>query len=1084
MLLLSACAPREPTPAELAELDRGVGLMGKFEFREAHDLFARLAKRHPRWFEARFNLGIATLNRQAEGDERAAAEVMRGLLKQRADDARVLYTLGLIALRGEPPKNAEVLLRQAFEKDPRDAYAAYFLGQAVLAQGRPADALELFEAAAALDRRLRSAQYGAAQALARLGRGPEAEARMAEFQRQAHNPLARLAEFKYTRMGPKSEALPAPRAAAHAAVPSGALFASPSILLEAKPQAGQPVASFADIDGDGEVDLFIPGGSGQRSHVFLKRSQRFERQPEHALARLEGIEFAAWGDLDNDGLTDALLCSAGHAPAVRRNSGSGAWQPLAVPALSRVRGARDCALLDADHDGDLDLLIISAEGRRELVSNNGNGSFRPLAGRLPRPPAGRASQLLAADFDNDRSLDLVVLRGEGTHEALFNDLLWTWRTEPGFGGVARLPALAAVAGDPQATGENEILALTPGLAVERWLRQPDGAWRAEPLIEQPPAEKPAGRAQIALADLDGDGRPEVLATSPRGLSAWRLSGESIWQLEDPNLVSWALASLDERGPSLVTLHRDGSVALHAPGPGRARFARVALSGRHDAATSIRSNASGIGARVAARIDGRWVVAQTLRAQSGPGQSLAPLALGLDNAARIQYLRIDWSDGTFQTETGVAGGELVRIAETQRQLSSCPLLFAWDGQRHAFVSDFLGVGGLGYLVAPGEYAPPRPWENFLMPPGLLQPKDGRYVLKVAEPMEEAAYIDALRLVAYDLPPGWQMALDERMQIGEPKVSGQPFYYRRAVLPQRAGNERGEDVSAALREADRKAADPGRLDRRFIGRLAGEHVLTLEFEDALEGTGKPILVIDGWIEYPYSQTMFAAWQAGAHYHAPTLEARGADGSWQVLLKEFGYPAGMPRTMAVALPHLPQGTRALRLRTNQQIYWDRISVAWAEDAWIQHHVLPVAKAEVREAGFPQRSTGPQHQPDYDYTRRAPLWDTRVQAGHYTAFGAAAPLVAARDDALAIIGPGEEIHVEFPAGLAPLPNGWTRRFVLETNGWAKDMDLYTRDRDTLGPLPAAGQGSATKNDLDRRFNLRPASVPNLQSEGRAETD
>lgn len=1065
MLLLGACAPPEPTPAELAELDRGVGLMGKFEFREAHDLFARLAERHPRWFEARFNLGIATLNRQAEGDERAAAEVMRALLKQRADDARVLYTLGLIALRGEPPQSAEVLLRQAFEKDPRDAYAAYFLGQAVLAQGRPGEALQLFEAAAGLDRLLRSAQYGASQALARLGRGREAEARMAEFQRQAHNPLARLAEFKYTRMGPKSEALPAPRAAAAVAAPSGALFASPSILLQAKPQAGLPVASFADIDGDGQVDVFVPGGRGARSHVLLKRGARFEGQPEHALAKLNGVEFAAWGDIDNDGLTDVLLCSADGPPVMMNNAGKGAWQPHAVPALSLVRGARDCALLDADHDGDLDVILITAQGLRELIANNGDGSFRALTGRLPKPPAGRASQLLAADFDNDRSLDLVVLHDDGAHEALANELLWTWRPAPGFSSVARLPALAAVAGDPHASGETEILALTPGLSVHRWMRQPDGAWHAQPLIEETPANKPAGRAQIALVDLDGDGSPEVLATSPQGLAAWRITGERTWQLDDPDLVSWALASLDERGPSLVTVRRDGLVALHSPGPGRARFARLALSGRHDAATSIRSNASGIGARVAARVGGRWVVGQTLRAQSGPGQSFVPLALGLGNEARIDYLRIDWSDGTFQTETGLAAGPVLRIAEVQRQLSSCPLLFAWDGKRYAFVSDFLGVGGLGYLIAPGEYAPPRPWENFLMPPGLLQPKEGRYVVKIAEPMEEAAYIDALRLVAHDLPPGWQMALDERMQIGEPEVSGQPFYYRRALLPQRARNERGEDVTGALREADRKAADPGKLDMRFIGRLAGEHVLTLEFKDALEGTGKPILVIDGWIEYPYSQTMFAAWQAGARYHAPTLEAQRADGRWQVLLKEFGYPAGMPRTMAVALPPLPPGTRALRLRTNQQIYWDRIAIAWAEPAPVVRKELPILAARVAESGFPRRTTGPQHQPDYDYAQRAPLWDTRVQAGHYTEFGPVEPLVAARDAALAIIGPGEEIDVEFDAGLAPLQSGWTRRFVLETHGWAKDMDLYTRERDTLAPLPVPAS-----SELHRRFNRRPA--------------
>src|SRR4051812_38953557 len=168
----------------------------------------------------------------------------------------------------------------------------------------------------------------------------------------------------------------------------------------------------------------------------------------------------------------------------------------------------------------------------------------------------------------------------------------------------------------------------------------------------------------------------------------------------------------------------------------------------------------------------------------------------------------------------------------------------------------------------------------------------------------------------------------MGISRPEVTGRAFYFRREALPRNVGNDRGEDVTEALRDADLKAADPGEHDRRFIGRLTRDHVLTLEFAADLDaGDGEPILVVDGWIEYPYSQTMFAAWQARADYRVPTLEAKGSDGRWRALLKEFGYPAGMPRRMAVPLPRLPKGTRSLRLRTNQQIYWDRIAVAWNE-------------------------------------------------------------------------------------------------------------------------------------------------------------
>ena len=51
------------------------------------------------------------------------------------------------------------------------------------------------------------------------------------------------------------------------------------------------------------------------------------------------------------------------------------------------------------------------------------------------------------------------------------------------------------------------------------------------------------------------------------------------------------------------------------------------------------------------------------------------------------------------------------------------------------------------------------------------------------------------------------------------------------------------------------------------------------------------------------------------------------------------------------------------------------------------------------------------FDYARRVPLWDTRHAPGFYTQLGEAQPLVAEVDDAVAIIGPGEEVELEFAA-------------------------------------------------------------------------
>ena len=439
---------------------------------------------------------------------------------------------------------------------------------------------------------------------------------------------------------------------------------------------------------------------------------------------------------------------------------------------------------------------------------------------------------------------------------------------------------------------------------------------------------------------------------------------------------------------------------------------------------------------------------------------------------MDFVALTWSDGVLQTEIALEPGRLHRIEETQRQLSSCPVLFAFDGRRYAFVTDVLGVGGVGFLERPGVYSAARPRENLLLPAGLLASQNGRYQLKIAEPMEEVLYLDRAELVAYDVPPGWDMTLDERKEIAGPVPTGEPRFFRQVQLPANAVTSEGENATAALAAVDGIAASPGRVDPRFIGRTDA-HSLTVQFDRPLDALpGQATLVADGWIEYPYAQTIFAAWQAGAPYRAPSIDARDQAGRWHVVLEEFGYPAGMPRQMSVPLPRLPRGTSALRLRTTQEVYWDRLAIAHVEPPpRVLRQTLPLETARLATTGYARRTTERFRRPSYDYDARAPLWDARHLRGFYTAEGPVDELVSGADGAVAIVGPGEEVHLEFSARLDPPPPGWTRRFVIELRGWCKDMDLYTEHGETVDPVPGLSMPSAVRAKLHERFNTRFAS-------------
>ena len=201
------------------------------------------------------------------------------------------------------------------------------------------------------------------------------------------------------------------------------------------------------------------------------------------------------------------------------------------------------------------------------------------------------------------------------------------------------------------------------------------------------------------------------------------------------------------GPAVVTVLADGTPLLERPGPGRFEYLALEFSGREDKGNAMRSNASGIGTHYAVRIGSAWVTGDTFRANTGPGQGVQPVSIGLAGAARADFVAINWSDGVFQTELGLEAGKLHRIEETQRQLSSCPVLFAWDGEKYAFISDLLGVGGIGFAVGPGVYSQPRPWENFLIAGHKIQTRAGKLSIKIAEPMEEVCYLDSVRMSAW-------------------------------------------------------------------------------------------------------------------------------------------------------------------------------------------------------------------------------------------------------------------------------------------------------------------------------------------------
>ena len=428
--------------------------------------------------------------------------------------------------------------------------------------------------------------------------------------------------------------------------------------------------------------------------------------------------------------------------------------------------------------------------------------------------------------------------------------------------------------------------------------------------------------------------------------------------------------------------------------------------------------------------------------------------GLGSHLKADVLRVQWTNGVPQTV--FFPGTDQDVLELQQLKGSCAFLYTWNGTTFEFVTDVMWRSALGMplgiMGGGAAYAPAGASQEYLRIPGdALRPRNGRYVLQVTEELWETAYLDQLRLLAVDHPDSVEVFVDERFPpLPGPTLRVFQTVHRRP--PRSAIDGRGTDVLDDLREHDDRYVS-NLTPLRYQG-LTEPHELILDLD---EDAGRPgtLLVLRGWI-FPSDASINVALSQQRKLRAelPALDVRDASGRWVPARISVGFPSGKNKTVVIDLAGLfPTRDHHLRLRTNLQIYWDQAFVAQdvgAERARIT--TLAPVSGDLHFRGFSRMyRRGGRYGPHWfaynDVTTESP-W--RPIEGAATRFGDVRPLLDSADDRYVIMVPGDETTVQFDATrvAAPAP-GWTRTFLLYSDGWIKDSDLNTAYGTTIGPLP-----------------------------------
>ena len=181
---------------------------------------------------------------------------------------------------------------------------------------------------------------------------------------------------------------------------------------------------FADVDGDGDPDLYITmNNSYPMSDLFFVNNGGgvlTESGNSHGISNADdGSHGWIWADLDNDGDYDGWNGSySKNIPYRNKNNEPGYFEDLfSTSGIENINnGTRGITTLDFDNDGDLDLFANNWYARSEMelnefYRNNGDFTFIRIDNGLSFAKGDQG--VCDGDFDNDGDMDLLLSVFEG-----------------------------------------------------------------------------------------------------------------------------------------------------------------------------------------------------------------------------------------------------------------------------------------------------------------------------------------------------------------------------------------------------------------------------------------------------------------------------------------------------------------------------------------------------------------------------------------------------------------------------------------------------------------------------------------------